>query len=198
MRPQDLTEHRLGVLAGAIEEARRLARERLRLDLGETLWTLGVSAHEILRAFLVRLEGEHGWLTLTQTGNQQIEIRVGEVPLRVWRGDHDAPNARILRPGPVEQFQRRFFFDDEAAHVEAQIAGKDWTGFCWRIVYETNANGQPSGIRLVQFNGDMVVDLWEIDPTPVGAPSALPAHVVPDFDVPLVKGEIDGEQRVSG
>src|SRR5436853_21012 len=88
----DLSEDRLVVVAGLIADGRRTAVELFDEVAGDNGWTLGCRAFQFGRARILRAvdSGEYHWLTAIDRSLQLI-FKIGEVPIRIYRGDADEP-----------------------------------------------------------------------------------------------------------
>jgi hypothetical protein len=109
MRPWDyhvaLTADRLTKVAHLLALGRRDAVDRHDPAIGGDAWTRGVCAYRYGCHRIAQAAGttDFEWLTIIDPG-KRFQFRVGDVPMRFWRGDPFEPNGRVVSPTPIEQF----------------------------------------------------------------------------------------------
>lgn len=176
----DLTAERLQVVAQLIADGRRTAVELFDEEAGDNGWTLGCRAFQFGRARILRAveSGEYPWLDVIDRTLQLI-FKIGEVPVRVYRGDADEPTDRTLRQSLSELRQLDLLFEE---HHE----GRD---LAYRFAVETDLDGSVLAVKFVGLRGESAILNWDVpldgDPrsgATVGRPATesveLPAPVV--------------------
>jgi hypothetical protein len=158
---EDLTRERLVLLATLITVGRNNALERYHPEIGDNAWTLGCCGyaygkHEIIKASGT---GQHDWLQLVDEG-QQFTFRVGQVPVRFYRGLAEDPHERTLRQAFPEMRQLALALED----------GRDLRGMIFRLAVETGLEGEITRIIFLALRGASVECFW---PIPVGAKPAV-------------------------
>ena len=94
----DLIEERLIAVAQLIADGRQAAVELFDEEAGDNGWTLGCRAFQFGRARILRAvdENTHPWLGVIDR-TLQLVFTVGEVPMRIYRGEADEPTDRTRR-----------------------------------------------------------------------------------------------------
>lgn len=149
----DLTQERLCFVASLIVDGRHSALERYDEAAGDNGWTHGCRAfqfgrHRILKAID---SGEHPWLTAIDRTLQLI-FKIGEVPVRIYKGLPDEPTNRTLRQsfGELRQLGLLFATADE---------GRD---LAYRFAIETDLDGSVIAVNFVGLHGDTAVLNWDV------------------------------------
>lgn len=176
----DLTAERLEVVAWLIADGRRTAVELFDEEAGDNGWTLGCRAFQFGRARILRAveSGEHQWLEVIDRTLQLI-FKIGEVPVRIYKGEAEEPTDRTLRQSLSELRQLDLLFEE---HHE----GRD---LAYRFAVETDIDGGVLAVKFVGLRGETAILNWDVplngDPrsgATVGRPATesveLPAPVV--------------------
>jgi hypothetical protein len=176
----DLTVERLIAVAQLLASGRGRALDRHEPSIGCDAWTLGVEAFNFGRHAINRAAGEAGfeWLTVPDS-SRRLQFRMGDVPMRFYRGLAADPTPRMLLEAPIELEQYPLPLGAAAA----------LDGSKFRIAVETDEEGTIVQISFVAIRGRAVETIWPIpyeDATPLivglGAPLAqgreLPAPAI--------------------
>lgn len=149
----DLTEERVVAIARLIADARHAAVELYDEEAGDDGWTLGCRASQFGRKRILRAaeNAEFPWLGLVDRSRRLI-FTIGEVPVRIYRGDADEPTDRTLRQSYSELRQLGFSFDKEDE-------GRD---LAYRYAIETDVDGSVLAINFVGLRGETAVLNWEV------------------------------------
>jgi hypothetical protein len=147
-------------VARLIVRGRNDALDRFDPSLGDDGWTLGCRAFQFGRFRVLEAieSGDHPWLTALDR-TKQLVFKIGEVPVRFYRGPADEPNQRTLRQSFPELQQLAFGFASEAE-------GRD---LAFRFAVETDFDGSITSVKFVGLRGEMPVLCWDI---PLTAPPA--------------------------
>lgn len=174
----DLSEQRLTQIGLIIAEERNMVFD-LRKENRDDGWSLGCRAFTWCRNAISReaSNGSTSWLTVLDSSMRFI-FRIGDVPIRFFRGDADKPIKKTLASAYLEgeQFTLKFPGENRAFQL------------IWRFVVETDATGE---LFRVVFVGA----------TPDGIPECQ--WVVPIFDSNLddlptiVTESLDPEDEVA-
>jgi hypothetical protein len=150
---RDLTEERLLVVAGLIADGRRTAVELFDEAAGDNGWTLGCRAFQFGRARILRAadSGEYPWLTVIDRTLQLI-FKIGEVPVRIYRGEAEEPTDRTLRQSLSELRQLSLLFDE-------QDEGRD---LAYRFAVETDVDGGVLAVRFVGLRSESAILNWDV------------------------------------
>ena len=150
---KDLTADRLTLVAALIADGRRAAVERFDEVAGDNGWTLGCRAFQFGRARILRAidGGEYPWLTAIDRTLQLI-FKIGEVPVRIYRGEADEPTDRTLRQSLSELRQLNLLFDE-------RDEGRD---LAYRFAVETDIDGDVLSVKFVGLRGDSAILNWDI------------------------------------
>jgi len=149
----DLIEDRLVIVAHLIVAGRHAAVELFDEAEGDNGWTLGCRAFQFGRARILRAadSGEYPWLHAIDRSLQLI-FKIGEVPIRIYRGDAEEPTERTLRQSHSELRQLSLLFDqDDAGHDLA-----------YRFAIETDIDGGVIAVRFVGLRGESAVLNWDV------------------------------------
>jgi hypothetical protein len=95
--------------------------------------------------------GDYPWLTAIDRSKQLI-FKIGEVPVRFYRGSADEPNDRTLRQTFPELEQLTFSFDIEA----------EGRNLAFRFAVETDCEGAVTSVKFVGLKGEAAVLSWEV------------------------------------
>lgn len=155
----DLQADRLSMVAGLIVDGRQNAVELHDEEAGDNGWTLGCRAFQFGRARILRAADgdEHPWLSTIDRGLGLI-FRIGEVPVRFYKGEVDEPTVGTLRFREPEQLQLSFTFSDE----------EDGRHLLYRFVIEPYVDEGAFAVKFVGFDGERPVLSWDV---PVDLPS---------------------------
>lgn len=157
----DLTAERLSIVAQFIVEGRHAAVERYDEEAGDNGWTLGCRAFQFARARILRAidNNIHPWLSAIDRSLQLI-FKIGEVPVRIYRGDADEPTDRTLRQTFSELRQLGLLFDE-------QDQGRD---LAYRFAVETDIDGTVIRVNFVGLRGESAILNWEVPIDSFGRP----------------------------
>lgn len=175
---RDLTEERLVTVAKLIVDGRQMAVELFDEEAGDNGWTLGCRAFQFGRARILRAveREEYPWLGLIDRSLQLI-FTVGEVPVRIYRGEADDPTDRTLRQTNNELLQLGFSFDE-------RDEGRD---LAFRFAVETDVDGSVLGVNFVGLRGATAVLNWEVPISgTVGGTAGSPATESVELHAPAV------------
>jgi hypothetical protein len=175
----DLTEERLTAVAQLIADGRQTAVELFDAEAGDDGWTLGCRAFQFGRARILRAADgdDHPWLGVIDRTLGLI-FKIGEVPVRIYRGDGDEPTERTLRQTFNELCQLGFSFGD-------LDEGRD---LAYRFAVETDLDGSVISIKFVGLRGETAVLNWTvpISVTPAAGTVARAATASVELDAPSV------------
>jgi len=176
---KDLTEERLVAVGQMVLEARRLAVELFDSDIGDDGWTLGCRASQFARyRILTAFDGQRfPWLTVIDRSRRLI-FTIGEVPVRIYRGEAEEPTARTLHQSLSELDQLGFSFDE-------RDEGHD---LAYRFAVETDVDGSALAVKFVGLRGETAVLNWNV---PLGLDAftggiGMPATESVELDAPSV------------
>ena len=149
----DLTEERLKIVAAMLVDGRHAALERFDEEAGDNGWTHGCRAFQFCRHRILRaIDAEtYGWLTAIDRTLQLI-FKIGEVPVRIYKGDADEPTDRTLRQTFGELRQLEMLFPE---HAE----GRD---LAYRFAVETDVDGSVLAVKFVGLRGESAVLIWDV------------------------------------
>lgn len=175
-----LTADRLIVIARLIVDGRHTALELHDEIQGDNGWTFGCRAFQFARArILWAVEGgEYPWLTAIDQSLQLI-FKIGEVPVRIYRGEADEPSERTLRQTHAELRQLAIIFPEDEV-------GRD---LAYRFAIETDFDGRVSSVKFVGLRGESLILCWDVPfesdvvpmettKVPVGEGVELPAPAI--------------------
>lgn len=172
MRPWDyhpeLTEERLVKVAQLLQLGRGDAVDRHDPTIGGDNWTLGVCAYNYGCFQIARAAGTGGfdWLGVIDPG-KHFQFKIGDVPMRFWRGEPSEPTTKIVVATRVEQL----LLDLEP--------GVPVAGVLFRIGVTTDEEGGLLGASFVALRNDEPETVW---PLPIA--EAEPLIVLLDDDRP--------------
>lgn len=149
----DLTAERLVIVARLIADGRQAAVELFDEEAGDNGWTLGCRAFQFGRARILRAvdSSEYPWLDVIDRTLQLI-FKIGEVPVRIYKGDADEPTDRTLRQSFGEMRQLSLLFDE---HDE----GRD---LAYRFAVETHLDGSVLAVKFVGLRGETAALNWDV------------------------------------
>lgn len=149
----DLTEERLVAVARMIVDGRQTAVELFDEEAGDNGWTLGCRAFQFGRARILRAvdEATYAWLKVLDRTLQLI-FTVGEVPIRIYRGEAEEPTDRTRRQSLTELKQLGFSFDE-------RDEGRD---LLFRFAIETDFDGSVLAVKFVGLRGETAVLNWDV------------------------------------
>lgn len=175
---RDLTEERLVAIAQLIADGRQAAVDLFDEEAGDNGWTLGCRAFQFGRARILRSvdREEYPWLRLMDRSLQLI-FTIGEVPVRIYRGEADEPTVRTLRQSNSELRQLEFSFDtrDEGREL------------AFRFAVETDVDGSVLAVNFVGLRDGTAVLNWDVPIIGVGGGTVgSPATEPVELDAPAV------------
>lgn len=165
-------------VAGLIAQGRSDALVRHDETIGDDGWTLGCRAFQFARFQILKAAETSGfeWLSIMDPSKQFI-FKIGEVPLRFYKGEADVPSDRTLRQTFSELNQLAFVFGKEE--------GGD---LAYRFAIETDFDGSITSIKFVGLRGETPILCWEVPYLEaVSLPSATPATEGVDLPKPEVR-----------
>jgi len=161
-----LTHEALVAVAGLIAQGRSDALIRHNEEIGDDGWTLGCSAFQFARFQITKAAGLPGfeWLAIIDPTKQFI-FKIGDVPVRFYKGEADEPSDRTRRQTFSELNQLAFTFGKE-----------EGAGLAYRFAVETDFDGAIASIKFVGLRGDSPVFVWDVPYSEaVSLPPASPA-----------------------
>ena len=161
----DLTEDRLKQVAAMLVDGRHAALERYDAEAGDNGWTHGCRAFQFCRYRVLHAidSGDYAWLTAIDRTLQLI-FKIGEVPVRIYKGDADEPTDRTMRQSFGELRQLEMLFPEHDK-------GRD---LAYRFAVETDIDGSVLSVKFVGLRGDSAVLIWDV---PIGDASAFAGTV---------------------
>jgi len=176
----DLTESRLKSVAKFLASAGREVLTHYNPELGDDTWSLGCRRNSWWRNRLIAIAGAGDWNWLgIISPTKGFVFRIGNVPMRFYRGKTSRPPASTLSVRHDELRQLRFAFGES-----------EFKELKWRFAVETGLTGEPTEIVFVGHAEDGSVQcFWSIpfdeadfeDVTDIYTPPAaveIPAPVV--------------------
>ena len=141
------------VVAQLIADGRQVALELFDEEAGDNGWTLGCRAFQFGRARILRAAdgGEYPWLDVIDRSLQLI-FKIGEVPVRIYRGDADDPTDRTMRQSLNELKQLSLLFNE-------RDEGRD---LAYRFAIETDVDGSVLAVKFVGLRGETAVLVWDV------------------------------------
>lgn len=175
----DLSEERLVAVAQLIADGRQAAVELFDEDAGDNGWTLGCRAFQFGRARILRAADDsvHQWLGVIDR-TLQLVFTIGEVPIRIYRGEADEPTDRTRRQSNHELRQLGFSFDERDEGRE----------LAYRFAVETDVDGSVIAIKFVGLRGETAVFNWDV-PLDLGkglGGVGKPASDAVELDAPVI------------
>ncbi|MFO7484458.1 hypothetical protein [Oceanibaculum nanhaiense] len=175
----DLTEDRLVAVARMIVDGRQAAVELFDEEAGDNGWTLGCRAFQFGRARILRAvdEGVYEWLGLVDRSLQLI-FTIGEVPVRIYRGEAEEPTDRTMRQSLSELRQLGFSFDEREEGRELPF----------RFAVERDFDGSVLSVKFVGLRGATALLNWDvpINVQPIVGAVGQPASESVELDAPGV------------
>jgi hypothetical protein len=165
-------------VAGLIAQGRSDALIRHDETIGDDGWTLGCKAFQYARFQILKAAETEGfaWLSIMDSSKQFI-FKIGEVPVRFYRGEADEPSDRTLRQTFSELNQLSFVFGNESG-----------AGLAYRFAIETDFDGAITSIKFVGLRGESPVFCWDVPyMEAVSLPAATPATEGVDLPKPEVR-----------
>lgn len=169
-----LSPERLILLATTIRDARDRAVMRHDPESGDNSWSTHCAAYAWQCKALRTLVKHHNWLRVSSENHEVLELSlvVGDIPLKVFRGDADESPVR----------HRGFSFGEQVL-MEKILA--DLPSGPLRLVVTTDKNFCVEAITLVQFDDETPWRAFQIPldggssfsapkPDPVAPPPILP------------------------
>ncbi len=149
----DLTEDRLKTVAAMLVDGRHAALERYDEEAGDNGWTHGCRAFQFCRHRVLRAidRGNHAWLTAIDRTLQLI-FKIGDVPVRIYKGDAEGPTDRTLRQSFGERRQLEMLFPENDE-------GRD---LAYRFAVETDIEGSVLAVKFVGLRGESAVLIWDV------------------------------------
>lgn len=173
-----LTHDAIVAVGRLIAQGRSDALIRHDETIGDDGWTLGCKAFQYARFQIAKAAETSGfeWLTIMDPSKQFI-FKIGDVPVRFYKGDADEPSERTLRQTFSELSQLAFVFGRE-----------DGAGVAYRFAVETDFDGAITSIKFVGLRGDSPVFVWDVTYTDaVSVPPATPPTKGVDLPKPEVR-----------
>jgi len=149
----DLTAERLTIVAQLIADGRQMAVELFDEEAGDNGWTLGCRAFQFGRARIIRAadSGEYPWLDIIDRTLQLI-FKIGDVPVRIYRGEADEPTDRTLRQSLNELKQLNLLFDEQ----------DEGRALAYRFAIETDIDSSVLAVKFVGLCGKAAVLNWDV------------------------------------
>ena len=149
----DLTAERLTIIAQLIADGRQVAIELFDEEAGDSGWTLGCRAFQFGRVRILRTadSGKYPWLDVIDR-TLQLVFKIGEMPVRIYRGGADEPTDRTMRQSLVELKQLSLQF---AEHDEGRA-------LAYRFAIETDIDGSVLAVKFVGLRGKTAVLNWDV------------------------------------
>lgn len=149
----DLTQDRLMLVGSWIAQGRHDAVDTHRPDIGGNAWTLGTNAYAYgkFRIEQAHEAAQHDWLGIVDKSNQFI-FKIGDVPVRFFKGAADEPTARTLRKATPELRQLRLMLE----------GGRGRMDLTYRFAVDTDLDGDVASITFVGLDGETAECYWEV------------------------------------
>lgn len=181
-KPWDYHPHlmhdRIVAVANCIAQGRSDALIRHDETIGDDGWTLGCRAFQFARFQIGRAAGipSFEWLAIMDPSKQFI-FKIGDVPVRFYKGEADEPSDRTLRQTFSELTQLAFTF-----------GGDEGASLAYRFAIETDFDGAITSIKFVGLRGESPVFVWDVPyTTTVTLPTAVPATEGVELPKPEVR-----------
>lgn len=167
-----LTEQRLRLIASTFDRVRDEVFEAHEPDKGDGNWGFGCRAYERTCFQLSKLSEDaahRDWLKV-EAQRLQCTLRIGDIPIKFYRGEPTDPTPRALRGG-VAAALRDAARGQATMHEKFGMQPKEDSEWFWLIAIETHGNGTVSRVILIQATeaGDVRND-WEV-PLESGVPA---------------------------
>ncbi len=149
----DLTQERLIQIAEFIVDGRRAAVELHNELEGDDGWTLGCRAFQFVRFRVLRAvdDGQYDWLKAIDR-TMHLVFQIGQVPVRIYRGEPDEPTERTLNQTNDELNQLSLVFPD---HDDAR-------DLAYRFAIDTDVDGSALAIYFVGLRGKNAMLNWQV------------------------------------
>lgn len=149
----DLNEDRLKTVAAMLVDGRHAALERYDEEAGDNGWTHGCRAFQFCRHRVLQAtdSGQYVWLTAIDRTLQLI-FKIGDVPVRIYKGDAEEPTDRTLKQSFGELRQLEILFPE---HDE----GRD---LAYRFAVETDVDGSVLAVKFVGLRNESAVLIWDV------------------------------------
>jgi len=149
----DLTEERICVVASMIVDGRHSALDRYDEAAGDNGWTHGCRAFQFGRHRILKAvdSGDYPWLTAIDRSLQLI-FKIGEVPVRIYKGLPEEPTTRTLRQSFGELRQLGLLFP-------TCDGGRE---LAYRFAIETDLDGSVLAVNFVGLHGDTAILNWDV------------------------------------
>lgn len=172
-----LTHDAIVAVAQLIAQGRSDALIRHDETIGDDGWTLGCKAFQYARFQITKAAGtlNFEWLTIMDPSKQFI-FKIGDVPVRFYKGEADEPSERTLRQTFSELSQLAFVFGHE-----------DGAGLAYRFAVETDFDGAITSIKFVGLRDESPVLAWDV---PYNEAVVMPPATPPTKGVDLPKPEV--------
>lgn len=182
----DLTQDRLIFIGQLLYLARSNALARYNEEIGDDGWTLGCCAFQFSRFEILKAAsaGELSWLTI-QDASKHLIFKVGEVPVRFYRGESDDPNPRTLAQSFPELEQLDLAFPGE----------DDRHNLLYRFAVETDIDGSVLEVKFVGLRGPTAALCWTVPIDKSVPPLVAMGEPVEGVDLPAPVVEIPGKKR---
>lgn len=130
---KDLQEDRINTIAELLIQIRLQVMAEYAPLQGDTGWGVGCKAYDRCRSQIIRMAMTTTWLKILDASMHLI-FSIGEVPVRMYRGDADEPTDRTLAQSLPELDQLAMAFPG----ADEQLI--------WRFAVETGADGLVSRV----------------------------------------------------
>lgn len=181
----DLTRERLVTIGRLITRGRSDAVSYQNPDIGDDGWVLGCRAFQAVRHQITSAAGteDFEWLEIVDPSKHLI-FKIGEVPVRFYRGLAEEPTIRTLRQTFPELEQLALVFP-----------GDERQDLAFRFAVDTDLDGTVAVMRFVGLLGESAVLNWPVPlygasvsvfpvaPPAKGVELAAPVVPVPGADV---------------
>lgn len=167
----DLSDERLTEVSRILEDVRREVAAAHQPDAGDGPWGFGCRAHERSCYALTMESATLTWLSASGDF-RDFSFRIGEVPMRFFRGAAHKPSSRTLRQTVAELAATK--------QLSLLPPTADEADLFWRLALETDEEGRLLRAVLVRTNAEGKVPYqWEI---PLTSSVAVPSEVRPEQD----------------
>lgn len=147
----DLTQERLIEVGHLITKGRSDAVIWQNETIGDDNWILGCRAFQASRHQIIAAaeSGDLPWLSIVD-GSKHLIFKIGDVPVRFYRGPAEEPSSRTLRQTFPELEQLSMVFPDERRDL------------AYRFAVETDIDGTVSVIKFAGMLGDAPIFSWTV------------------------------------
>lgn len=149
-----LTDDRLSAIAEMLFSARYEAAQLHDPKSGDDAWSLGCRGFAWCRNRLLRKTASRDWPWLgIVSASKRLIVRIGDVPVRFYRGISDNPPQKTLANWSDETQQLVFAFGEDS----------DLKDMKWRFVIETGFLGEPIKVIFAGYtDAGKVYCSWDI------------------------------------